>query len=184
MTLHNKSQENERRAYPQSGTLTGSSFGALCLCHLLEKAILVTLFKFIVCYLFFVLFIWEMDCRTKKSVQVLLTFSTLFLLPDENKYGCLNVLAVTHLSEQDKHRMWKQKLSQHIRQVRQPADRDWELETWLCARSHFWATCSMCRAGTAAPHSFTANVLSCVWQQRNLCLLLFDLPDFVIANFA
>lgn len=49
----------------------------------------------------------------------MLPFSTLFLLPDENKYGCLNVLEVTHCCKQNKQRMRKrQKFSQHIRHVK------------------------------------------------------------------
>lgn len=52
--------------------------------HLLEKAVFVTLFMFTLCYLFFV---WSVVLKkiyqTKKPVQILLTFSTLFLLPDE-----------------------------------------------------------------------------------------------------
>lgn len=57
-----------------------------------------------------------MDYHAKKTETDLAHFaSILFLLLDENKCGCLNVLDVTHRSEQNKHRMWRQKFSQHFR---------------------------------------------------------------------
>lgn len=50
--------------------------------------------------------IYYIHHQTKRKVEYCLTFlsPTVFLLPDWNKDGCLNVLNVTHCCEQNKHR--------------------------------------------------------------------------------
>ena len=71
-----------------------------------KKAIFVTLFKFIVCYLFFLYYLLKKKkriIRLREQYKPCSLFSTLFLLPDENKYGCLKtVLVVTQRSEHNR----------------------------------------------------------------------------------
>lgn len=73
--------------------------------------------------------------------------------------------SVTHCSVQNAHRMWSQLLSQHICHIKtQPAvsDRDQELETWLCARSHFGRRAA-CALQELQRHILSLqNVLSCL----------------------
>lgn len=106
--LHNKCHENETWRSTKSdfnqfklGTVTS-------LLNLSEKAIFCLTFKFIVCYLFFVLFLGEIDYKErirKPYRSCSLRFSTMFLILDENKHGCSNVLSVTLCFEQNRHRM-------------------------------------------------------------------------------
>lgn len=73
--------------------------------------------------------------------------------------------SVTHCSVQNAHRMWSQLLSQHICHIKtQPAvsDRDQDLETWPCARSHFGRRAA-CALQELQRHILSLqNVLSCL----------------------
>lgn len=139
-----------RRGDPQNGILTSSSWELSRLCSICrKKPFFVTLFKFIVCYLFFVLFLGEIDYKErirKPYRSCSLRFSTMVLILDENKHGCSNVLSVTLLwTEQAQN--GRQMLSQriwHVQCAGRPAYRDRELETWLHARSalHWRAKCA------------------------------------------
>lgn len=98
-----------RRGDPQNQTLTSSSWELSRLYSICrKKPFFVSLFKFIVCYLFFVLFLGEIDYKErirKPYRSCSLCFSTMFLILDENKHGCSNVLSVTLCFEQNRHRM-------------------------------------------------------------------------------
>ncbi len=99
------------------------------------------------------------------------------------KYGCLNVLDVCHRCKQNKHRMWKQKLSQRIHHV-QSLSRLTEAGRWKhgSVHTHISGGRAACAGQELQSHRFSPqNVLSCFLVR--CCSSAFSVSTSLLLHF-